>query len=205
MGDVQRQLILERSSERFFRSGFSGVTMSELAQELGMSKKTLYRHFRGKEALLRACVERTLRELDRRLQATFGDPEGSNIARLKRMLAEAVALFGHLTSAFVDDLYRRAPGLWRWVSEERERIIFARLEDLIVRGREEGTVRSDVDPRLAWKILVTIMGETLTPATIVTLQVSASELFDTVTRILFGGLLTEEGRRQFGADQGGDR
>jgi AcrR family transcriptional regulator len=37
-----RNRILKAAEERFFRFGFSKVTMDEIASELGMSKKTLY-------------------------------------------------------------------------------------------------------------------------------------------------------------------
>src|SRR5690349_13753943 len=38
----------------FFAHGFRGVTMDDLAAELGMSKKTLYVHFSSKMVLLQA-------------------------------------------------------------------------------------------------------------------------------------------------------
>ena len=37
--------------------GFSKVTLDEIATELGMSKKTLYKYFEDKEDLLRAGIE----------------------------------------------------------------------------------------------------------------------------------------------------
>jgi len=43
-----RNRILTEARGLFFRYGFSRVTMDEAAETLGMSKKTLYRHFPSK-------------------------------------------------------------------------------------------------------------------------------------------------------------
>ena len=43
-----RQRIVEAARAHFFSHGFRRVTMDDLAEELGISKKTLYAHFPGK-------------------------------------------------------------------------------------------------------------------------------------------------------------
>ena len=40
----------------FLTLGFKSVTMDDIAQKLGMSKKTLYTYYSNKEELIRACV-----------------------------------------------------------------------------------------------------------------------------------------------------
>ena len=48
--------ILSSCTEMFLTLGFKSVTMDDIAQKLGVSKKTLYMHFPKKEELVRACV-----------------------------------------------------------------------------------------------------------------------------------------------------
>lgn len=50
-GDVTRQAILERAAARASRVGLEGVTIGQLADELGLSKSGLFAHFQSKEAL----------------------------------------------------------------------------------------------------------------------------------------------------------
>jgi AcrR family transcriptional regulator len=45
-----RQRILGAAREQFLGHGFHGVTVADLAEGLGMSKKTIYAHFPGKAA-----------------------------------------------------------------------------------------------------------------------------------------------------------
>lgn len=49
------QKILEHATERFITLGFKSVTMDEIAQDLGISKKTLYQFFSNKEDLVEAA------------------------------------------------------------------------------------------------------------------------------------------------------
>src|ERR1700710_538120 len=66
--DPVRTRIITEARRHFLAHGFRGVTMDDLAAELGMSKKTLYAHFSGKSELLQAVVEDKLRSAD----ADFG-------------------------------------------------------------------------------------------------------------------------------------
>src|SRR5437016_14555365 len=54
--DASRPLIVEAARAHFFSHGFRSVTMDDLAEELGISKKTLYAHFPSKTALLEAVL-----------------------------------------------------------------------------------------------------------------------------------------------------
>src|SRR5213076_2952341 len=54
--DPNRQRIVDAARVHFFSHGFRSVTMDDLAEELGISKKTLYAHFPGKIDLLEAVL-----------------------------------------------------------------------------------------------------------------------------------------------------
>lgn len=52
-----RDKILEISKELFLNIGFKNVTMDEIANGLGVSKKTIYKYFRNKTELVLAVTE----------------------------------------------------------------------------------------------------------------------------------------------------
>jgi AcrR family transcriptional regulator len=52
-----RDKILEISKELFLNVGFKNVTMDEIANRLGVSKKTIYKYFSNKSALVLAVSE----------------------------------------------------------------------------------------------------------------------------------------------------
>ena len=49
--------ILRHATDIFFTEGVATLTMDRLADDLGMSKRTLYKRVGTKEELLRAIVE----------------------------------------------------------------------------------------------------------------------------------------------------
>ncbi len=51
-----REKILHKATELFLNLGFKSVTMDDLAQEMGISKKTIYSHFKNKTKLVEATT-----------------------------------------------------------------------------------------------------------------------------------------------------
>jgi len=48
--------IIENATEMFLNLGFKSVTMDDIANEGGMSKKTIYQYFKNKTELVDSCV-----------------------------------------------------------------------------------------------------------------------------------------------------
>ena len=60
-GPGTREVILDASEILFAEQGLAGVGMREIAQAAGLTPASLYNHFRGKEALYEAVLERGVR------------------------------------------------------------------------------------------------------------------------------------------------
>lgn len=52
-----KEKIIEKASEMFLNLGFKSVTMDDLANEMGISKKTIYLHFPNKTKLVEATTQ----------------------------------------------------------------------------------------------------------------------------------------------------
>ena len=53
---IMRENIIHKSAELFLTLGFKSVTMDDIAQEMGISKKTIYVHFANKTKLVEAVT-----------------------------------------------------------------------------------------------------------------------------------------------------
>ncbi|MFK5972912.1 MAG: TetR/AcrR family transcriptional regulator [Flavobacteriaceae bacterium] len=51
-----KEKILEKATELFLNLGFKSVTMDDLAHEMGISKKTIYAHYKNKTKLVEECT-----------------------------------------------------------------------------------------------------------------------------------------------------
>ena len=61
---MKEEQIIEVARELFHKFGFKKVSMDEIAREAGVTKKTIYRYFDSKEALLRELKEELNYDLD---------------------------------------------------------------------------------------------------------------------------------------------
>lgn len=52
--------IIKKSTEMYLRLGFKSVTMDDIASEMGISKKTIYQHFKNKRAIVKAVTKALL-------------------------------------------------------------------------------------------------------------------------------------------------
>ena len=53
---TERQEIINKAAELYLKYGIKSITVDDLANELGISKKTIYQHISNKEELLEAVI-----------------------------------------------------------------------------------------------------------------------------------------------------
>lgn len=54
---AEREKILKYAEEKFSKEGFFKISMDEIAREMQISKKTIYKYFFSKEKLVEAIVD----------------------------------------------------------------------------------------------------------------------------------------------------
>lgn len=81
-GDERERQLLEVAERVFVERGFAAATMDEIAERAGVTKPVVYDHFRSKDALLAACVDRGVQELaDRTAVAVQGVDDPHELLR----------------------------------------------------------------------------------------------------------------------------
>ena len=72
---VSKQELLECSITNFIKFGSKRFSMNELASQLGISKKTIYKHFKTKDELItkgvRFIIDKYLHDVDKILKTTL--------------------------------------------------------------------------------------------------------------------------------------
>ncbi len=193
-GETHR--ILHSAREQFIQMGFSKVTTDEIAGALGMSKKTLYKHFPTKEALLAAVMRFTMGEISEGAAAIIYDGELGYTDKLSRLMAFFSGHISRLFSRpFIQDVRRKRPHLWAEVEAFRREQIFTKFANLVAEGVNKGYLRGDVHQDLITRIYLAAAQHILNPETLAELPLTAREAFDGIVRTLFEGLLTEKGRK----------
>lgn len=189
--------ILSQARADFFVQGYSRFTMDALAAELGMSKKTLYLHFAGKDAIIAAVIDHVAAEIRAEADALLAD-RGLNLAeKLRAFIEGMMQRLGALGPATLRDLQRFAPALHRRLETVRARTLPYVFGRFIEEGQAGGLIRSGVSPGFATEFLLQAM-QGLTQANVLErLQLAPRDVLARAMDLYFGGLLTAAGRKQY--------
>jgi AcrR family transcriptional regulator len=131
-------LVLDAADRLFFALGFSGTSMDDLARDLGMSKKTIYRYYPGKRALLAAVLDRQFARVERALTAAAESAAGRPFA--EQVASFLVAAGSELSRIGAPQLLwgRGDPMLRPYVEQRVEDVVYRRVDALFAAGHERG-------------------------------------------------------------------
>lgn len=139
--------IVEAASRHFLHSGYSRVSVEDIARSIGRSKKTLYRYFATKQALLHAVLEQVYAETGRGLAAQLGEAggrEADRLARLRRLLGVVAERLRATHQVLFADLHAAEPALGEQAWREHRRVLGRILRQLLDEAVAEGSVRADL-------------------------------------------------------------
>ena len=197
MSEEMKKRIMEAAGQKFIQHGFSKVTMDEIAEDLGMSKKTLYQHYDSKMVLLKELVVHKTKECQGLMCGLCDTENMSFVEKLKKGLEFVGSLYASFNKHFVEDMRKHAPEVWKVIDEHRRKHIVEEFSELLKEGVQRGKFRSDVDLKLTTTIMLTLVENLINPDKLAEMPYSAQQIFDNISKIFFEGFLTEEGRTEY--------
>jgi TetR/AcrR family transcriptional regulator, cholesterol catabolism regulator len=139
----------------FQTKGYQNVTMDDIANELGITKPTLYVHVGRKTTILEGIFERVLREGEEMLAQAEALPVASERLRaliLNWTIAATSRNQAHyrVFAAHMPELSRSSARYFlRWSAE-----VVDRVRTMVVDGQRAGIIRPEIDPIvLAYSVL----------------------------------------------------
>ncbi len=141
--------------------GFYNMNMDELAQQAGVSKKTVYRYFRSKEEIIGASMDAFMLQTGEAIDDIMSrdDP-------LPELVAAAMKhLFTHgqfiTNPAGLHDLRIYYPELWQKIDAFRMERIGGIVNSFIQQGNNP--VLQDIDPRIITQVILASVHTVLSP------------------------------------------
>jgi AcrR family transcriptional regulator len=186
--------IIATARRHFFAYGFRAVTMDDLAEELGMSKKTLYAHFPSKTAIVEAVVLDKSREIEADLERITAEYSTDFLAELHQLLACMQQHLDEIRPPFARDVRREAPEIFQLVERRRRDLIHRHFAKLLSEGRDAGIIRKDIPHDLIIEILLGTVQAIMNPEKIAELNLTPKEAFSSIITVIFRGIVTETGR-----------
>lgn len=193
-GTSARERIVLGAHKHFLSHGFRGVTMDDLAAELGMSKKTLYAHFRSKLELVEAVLRNKADQVDADLARITSDSTGDFLKTLHDLLTCMQRHTGEILPPFVRDLRRETPELFKIVEDRRRIIIQRHFGSFFARGRRLGQIRKDIPVELIIEVLLAATQAIMNPPKIEELRLTPKTGYTAIISIVLEGVLTTRRR-----------
>ncbi len=175
--------LLEVAVGEFITRGYDATSMEDLSRAAGITKSSFYHHFSGKEALLRAALERALDKLFALLDSE-GARAGTPLARLRHIVhGQVEVLVAELPYVTLLLRVRGNTDTERWALERR-RTFDAQIAALVREAVEAGEIRAGVEPALAARLLSGLVNSVVEWA-----RPGAGTLPADVARAAFEGIL----------------
>ena len=193
--DSFRQRIVDAARAHFFSHGFRSVTMDDLAEELGISKKTIYTHFPGKIDMLEAVLADKFASVEEQLKEVTRAQPHDFPATLRELLAGTQRELDEIKPPFVRDMRQKAPQVFKVVERRRAALIERYFGKLFIEGQRAGMVRKDVPAKLMIEILLAMVQAIMNPPKMEELGMMPKEGFSGILKIVLEGALTAKGRK----------
>lgn len=163
----QRQLredtILETARDLMTTKGIQAMTMDDVSNEVGISKATLYQHFKSKEELVVAAIGQAIQEFVDLIQAM--DPALPTLVKLSRTLTWVIAKrFGENSLRMLDTTatVRSDATILAYLQthpehRRKEKILTDVLVDLLEKAKAEGYVSPEFSTRFMAQMLLSCL------------------------------------------------
>ncbi|MHB1050413.1 MAG: TetR/AcrR family transcriptional regulator [Bacteroidota bacterium] len=198
MSDTElKARILESARSYFFEHGFSKTTMEEFANSMGMSKKTIYKFFPGKEDLVREITREKLQSVHQGCLDCQFDKSTDFMQRIRNVTSFISNEMRTLKPQFYIDLQRTMPDLWKEVDEFRSQRIYEDFSAMIREGVEIGVFRKDINVDVLVLMYGNAMQTVINPETLSKLPLNASQAYDAIVDIIFGGVFTQNAKEKY--------
>jgi len=180
--------ILAHARQIFQDRGFRKVTVEEICAGLGMSKRTFYRHFSDRDELAVAVTTEALGRHAPQIIENLTSP-GPVDAILKTHFDLLVnRVLSGVSTQLLADVQIFLPDVWERVERVRAGVVRI-LAELLLRGQRDGTIRPEIDPVAAGRLIQAVVNSMANPSFLMEQGLTVNQFARTFQNLLLYGVL----------------
>jgi len=157
----KRRLLLDAAVRVFARKGYHAARVGDIAEEAGVAYGLLYHYFSSKEEVLRNVFRETWRALIATIESVERgeDTPREQLRKVAEILIRSWKRDPDLVRVLVLEVTRS-----QLLAGEMDEIVasFSVIQAIVERGQADGSVRGDLDARLASYVFYGAIDELLT-------------------------------------------
>ena len=168
-----REKIIQKATELFLNLGFKSVTMDDIANELGISKKTIYVHFENKTKLVEATTFTVFENICDGIDCIC-DASHNPIEELYDIKMYVMNYLKNEKTSPQFQLKKYYPQIYQRLHLEQFEKMHESVKDSIQKGIEIGLFRPNIDAdfisRMYFNGMAGIKDEAIFPQTLFTME-----------------------------------
>lgn len=149
---ITKEDFLKLSITNFTRFGSHNYTMDQLAAELGISKKTIYQHFKNKQELVFASFQYLLERFKQELNDIEEREKDTPLRCIVSFYRMGMGKLQAFNPAFLHGLQKYYPETYTCYQVFKQNTIFGKVLPLLKSAQQQGILRKDVNPELFCKL-----------------------------------------------------
>lgn len=187
--------IIEQIEDKLFKEGFYKTTMDDVASELGMSKKTIYKFFPSKDDLVMAIAKHFMNGMKKKIVPALNSDKNA-IEKLSELINILAKASEKVSPKRMDEMRKYFPNLWNEIDKFRTQMMFGNITKVIDQGKKEGLF-IDYPTNLVMNVLVASVRNIVNPDFILNNNFSIIEAARYAFKIIIGGIVTDKGKKIF--------
>jgi len=191
----EQEKILDFVEEKVFKDGISRTTMGDLAADMGISKKTIYKFFPSKDELVTAIAKRFMGRIRTNIETTL-DINNNAVEKLSYLILTVGKIVSKVGDSWIKDIQKCYPNLWQEIDSFRSKMIMENLTKVIEQGKAEGLLEDHPTPIIMTIYLASVQA-VIQPNFVINNNFSMKEAVQHTFKIIMNGILTDKGKNIF--------
>ncbi|TNE53706.1 MAG: TetR/AcrR family transcriptional regulator [Bacteroidetes bacterium] len=190
--DKKKMLMLEQAGFVFLKYGIKSVTMDDMARELGISKKTLYVHFKDKNDLVSQIIQGKIAQDQMACQSNSSCAENAidELLHVNRFVSE---MMNDIHPSVFYDLKKFHQDAWKLLHDHKWEFVFNTILSNILRGKEEGLYRQEIKEEIIAAAYVASTDLILNGDIFSKSEYKSHEVFEEILHFQLSGMVNEKG------------
>ena len=190
MGTKER--IIAESGALFMKFGIKSMTMDGLAEEMRISKRTIYEHFNDKETLLREVVKTFKKQQSEEAHQILADSE-SAIEALFKIMRKSIQVMKQMNPLFFHDFRKYHAGIFKDIAEHTDIRDYSVTLNVLQTGVKQGIFREETNIDIVNRTLHELFNLFGPDSSLTRADYDRKDLFDHIIIPYFRGISTEKG------------
>ncbi|NCI45163.1 TetR/AcrR family transcriptional regulator [Sediminibacterium soli] len=138
-----QERIVSKAHELFMRYGIRSVSMDEVANQLGISKKTIYQFYTDKDALVDDVIDIELADSEKMCKQHKHKSENA-VHEIFMAMDMVLDIFSRMNPSLIFDMEKYHPRAFKKYNDYKDKFLYTMVKENLESGISDGLYREDI-------------------------------------------------------------